>query len=75
MDDILCFPPKNVNLDLFFQQLNNLSKCIKFTREMEQDDQIAILDVRLVRTDDSIKFDVYRKPQKYLLIYSLFFQS
>ena len=63
MDDVLCFFPKNLNLNLFFEQLNNLSNCIKFTREREQNGQIAFLDVRLLRIDDCIKFDVYRKPQ------------
>jgi retron-type reverse transcriptase len=35
---------------------------IKFTHKMEEDGQLPFLDVLVMRTEDKINFEIYRKP-------------
>lgn len=59
-DIILVASPKQIT-DLFdeFQKFNNN---MKFTKENEKDQQIAFLDLKLIRTNDKIITNWYSKP-------------
>ena len=62
IDDVLCFWPQNLDLDIFLTQMNTLNNNIQFTMEIEQNNCIPFLDVQLFRKDKDIRFSVYRKP-------------
>ncbi len=58
----LCFTVKKDKTDDILQTINNTTKNIKFTKEEEQNNQLAFLDVLLTRTNDgTIHTQVYRK--------------
>ena len=44
------------------EQLNKQHESIKFTMEMEQQDSISFLDMRLLRKGSYVEVDIYRKP-------------
>lgn len=63
VDDIgTIFDISKCDPDDFLTQLNNVYPTIKFTMEMEHDNKLPFLDVLLIRQDDHIEFDIYRKP-------------
>ena len=47
---------------LLFQELNEAREAIKFTNECEANNQLAFLDVLVVKQDDQFKTKAYRKP-------------
>ena len=54
---------RNDHIDTFHTYLNSIHPAIKWTKEVEQNGRIAMLDVQLIRNSNgSIDFDVYRKP-------------
>lgn len=60
VDDFFIIAHKNIVsniLDVF----NSYHPRIKFTVELEADSQINYLDMRIIREDKKLKFDVYRK--------------
>lgn len=62
MDDTMTVL-KSAVVDEFSEHLNNLHPAIKFTREMEDNNTIAMLDTRITRSDEgTLSFSVYRKP-------------
>ena len=61
MDDTMALLDQNV-VDEFSNHLNNLHSAIKFTREVEENNSIAMLDTKIIRMDDALYFSVYRKP-------------
>ena len=53
-----------------FQHINKQHPSIKFTIEKEENNTLPMLDVKMIRQDNSISTDVYRKPthtDQYLL--------
>ena len=62
VDDILVFWPKNLDVNGFLDQLNSLVNSIKFTLEIENNFKLSFLDVNIHRTNNDLKFNVYRKP-------------
>jgi len=48
-------------LDLFLNHLNSLSDHIKFTIEIENNNQLPFLNILLTKKDGSLCFQVYRK--------------
>ena len=66
VDDIVCIWPIHHDLESFMVNLNNLVPSIKFTREIENNNCLAFLDVMIHRNGRSFKFDVYRKPTNVL---------
>ena len=62
VDDILIAWPDSMDFDHFFDQVNLLSRSIKFTKEWEIDQSIPFLDTRVHRLTSGFSFGIYRKP-------------
>ncbi len=61
VDDVIATVKKDKTDDIL-QTINNTTKNIRFTKEEEQNNQLAFLDVLLTRTNDgTIHTQVYRK--------------
>ena len=52
---------KNVS-SLLFEKSNSLHNDIKFTKEIEENNQLLFLDVLIKRKDDKFITSVFRKP-------------
>lgn len=61
VDDVFAII-KTTNLETFFNHLNSQHPNIKFTLEQEKDQKIAFLDTLIVRNNNKIKVQIYRKP-------------
>ena len=61
VDDTMTILPQQL-VEQFTEHLNNQHPAIKFTREVEQNNSIAMLDTLITRTDGILSFSVYRKP-------------
>ncbi|KAJ8962492.1 hypothetical protein NQ318_000880 [Aromia moschata] len=63
VDDIFAvFDTKAISLDHFVAKLNNRFRTIKFTYEVEHNEQLPFLDVLIIRnSENKLEFDVYRK--------------
>ncbi|XP_076035994.1 uncharacterized protein LOC143021957 [Oratosquilla oratoria] len=62
VDDCLIVTHKDTNTDVLLQKLNEVHNKIKFTTEKEIDGSLPFLNTVIMRTDESVKFKVYRKP-------------
>ncbi|KAK5648028.1 hypothetical protein RI129_002920 [Pyrocoelia pectoralis] len=63
VDDIICIHTADDHqLTLFLDFLNQIHPTIKFTVELENNNQLPFLDILLHRIDDKIEFSIYRKP-------------
>ena len=63
VDDLFCLFNNKAQLNDFFDTLNASQANIKFTKELEHENQLAYFDVLLTRNNDSIKATVFaRKP-------------
>ena len=61
VDDVIATVKKDKTEDIL-QTINSTTEGIKFTKEDEQDNKLAFLDVLLTKTDDgTIETQVYRK--------------
>ena len=61
VDDVLAAVKKDKTDDIL-HAINNTIENIKFTKEEEENSQLAFLDVLLTRTDDgTINTQIYRK--------------
>lgn len=61
VDDIFCIvDKKNVADALKFLNLQETS--VKFTCEVEEDGVLPFLDLKIIRKESSLFFDIYRKP-------------
>ena len=61
MDDTMTVLKTSV-VEEFSNHLNSQHPAIQFTRELEDNGSIAMLDTRITRTDSALAFSVYRKP-------------
>ena len=61
VDDTMTTPKKHLVED-FTDHLNSQHPSIKFTREIEENNSIAMLDTQIHRDGDKLSFSVYRKP-------------
>ncbi|KAJ8947216.1 hypothetical protein NQ318_001502 [Aromia moschata] len=63
VDDIFAvFDTQAISLDNFVAKLNNRFPTIKFTYEMEHNEQLPFLDVLIIRnSENKLEFDVYIK--------------
>src|SRR5436190_16431202 len=63
VDDIVIFYAGNTRqLEVLNKYLNNISKNLKFTLELESNGSINFLDLTLKRIDNRIQFSIFRKP-------------
>ena len=49
-------------IESFKNYINKLNKKIQFTSEIESDNSINFLDIKIKKNNDKLKFSVYRKP-------------
>ncbi|KAJ8960403.1 hypothetical protein NQ318_013683, partial [Aromia moschata] len=63
VDDVFAvFDTKAISLDNIVAKLNNRFPTIKFTYEVEHNEQLPFLDVLVIRnSENKLEFDVYRK--------------
>jgi hypothetical protein len=61
IDDVFCCWPLDLNLDEFIINLNSLVPSIKFTIESEVEGSISFLDLKIIRSQNCFKFDIFRK--------------
>ena len=62
VDDMFVVLPKE-ELDPFFVHINSINAHIRFTQELNHDNDIAFLDCHVhVNTDGGLATKVYRKP-------------
>lgn len=61
VDDVFAILDKD-GLQDTLQTLNNVHRNITFTYEQEKDGQLPFLDLKVIRTDCSVEFEIYRKP-------------
>lgn len=61
-DTYVIWPHGRDTLPAFLQHLNNISPSIKFTMEIEEDNQIPFLDILISRHNGKLTTTVYRKP-------------
>ena len=62
VDDIFLVWPRNLNFDIFYNNLNNLHPTIKFKYEWENNDELPFLDVTVHKNYGNPLFSVFRKP-------------
>ena len=61
VDDLLCIFNNEAQVNDFFNTLNAIYSNIKFTKELEHENQLTYMDVLLTRINDSITTTVYCK--------------
>ena len=62
-DTFVIWPHGREQLDTFLSHLNSLHKMIRFTMEIEENNFLAFLDVKVMRyRDGTLGHSVYRKP-------------
>ncbi|KAG8334141.1 hypothetical protein J6590_108662 [Homalodisca vitripennis] len=63
VDDIFAVFDKKQNLQNFIDSLNSFYPSIKFTCEIENENQLPFLDLLIMKnTNGHFEFDIYRKP-------------
>ena len=63
MDDVLClWKGTRSELSDFEVYLNNIMPSLKFTTELESNNSLNFLDVKIEKIPGRFKFDIYRKP-------------
>ena len=73
VDDVIVIIPENTDLDEKLARLNEVDSKIQFTIEREADMSLPFLDLLIMRTEDGLKFKVYRKKtnkEDYIHFYS-----
>jgi len=61
VDDVIVTTPKDTNLDDKLARLNDVDPKIQFTIEKEDNMSLPFLDTLIMRTEEGLKFKVYRK--------------
>ncbi|CAH0547140.1 unnamed protein product [Brassicogethes aeneus] len=68
VDDIFAIFDENAfSLDDFVFKLNNCIFSFKFTFKLEKDVQLPFLKSLVIRSNNTIEFDIYRKPTRFWL--------
>ena len=61
VDYVLVIAPRRLDLDSLRGRLNSVEPSIQFTIEYENNDRLPFLDVLLVKENNNLKFNVFRK--------------
>jgi len=72
VDDTVVVWNNEEDFNMFFSQINNIHKNIKFTVEEEKNNRLPFLDLELHRREEGILTSIYRKPM-YTNIHTHFF--
>ena len=70
VDDVLVIAPRRLDLDSLRGRLNSVEPSIQFTIEYENNDRLPFLDVLLIKDNNNLKFNVFRKPTKKMILYT-----
>ena len=62
VDDCLIITHKDTDIEALLQRMNNVNNKIQLTVENESNGSLPFLDTVIIRTENSVKFKVYRKP-------------
>ena len=63
VDDILVIWYGNEeNLNTFYEHINNISINLNFTLEKEKDNKLNFLDLTLIKKNNRLEFNIFRKP-------------
>ena len=62
IDDVLFICNKKEEVENTLEKINNIEDSIKFTVEMEENNELPFLDVKIIKRGKDLIFDVYRKP-------------
>ena len=63
VDDVLAiFKGSKEDLSQFLDFINTVHPNIKFTNEIETDGIIPFLDLQIIRSENKLQFDIFRKP-------------
>lgn len=62
MDDCLITTHKDTDLNVLLNRMNSVQEKIQFTIEKEDNGSPPFLDTVIMRTKNSVKFKVHRKP-------------
>ena len=62
VDDTFVIVRTRDEMNVLFQQLNNMHPNLKFTNEVEVDNKLPFLDVMVERCENAYKTSIYRKP-------------
>ena len=61
IDDVIVVTPEETDLDEKLARLNEIDMNIQFTIEVENERKLPFLDMLIIRSEDKLKFKVYRK--------------
>jgi hypothetical protein len=61
-DIILIYDSQHTDLHSILHEFNSLQQNLHFTREIEQNNTINYLDIKIHKTQSNMKISVYRKP-------------
>ena len=73
VDDVIVVTPEDTDLEERLSRLNEVDPKIQFTMENEHDMSISFLDTLIMRTENGLRFKVYRKEtnkEDYIHFYS-----
>ena len=62
VDDCLIVTHRDTDIEAVLCRMNNIHNKIQFTVESENNGSLPFLDAVIIRTENSVKFKVYRKP-------------
>ena len=63
VDDIIIIYDDNLsNIDTIFEEINKIDKNIQYTIEKEHNNKINYLDLTIIKNNNKIEYDIYRKP-------------
>lgn len=60
VDDIVAIVKKE-NLQTIFEHINNIHQSVKFTMELEENNILNFLDIKIIRRNNMLKFGIFRK--------------
>jgi hypothetical protein len=61
-DMLLIYKEENTDIYRMLEEFNNLAPTLKFTLEEEKGNKINFLDITINKQQDSLTFEIYRKP-------------
>ena len=61
IDDVLVIVPQETHLKVKLEQLNAVERRIQFTLEVENEGSLPFLDIMIVKSENILKYKVYRK--------------
>ena len=61
-DIIIIYDEQLSNIDTIFEEMNKIDNNIEYTIEKEHNNKINYLDLTIIKNNNKIEYDIYRKP-------------